>query len=336
MSKRSFEVDVPVKFNIWIRPELQEKQFEAIKKAAPSILFIQSDGGRNDKEWEAILKNRKMIDEGIDWDCTVYRLYEDHNNGLYAMGAKMSALVWDTVDYCIFLEDDDIPAVSFFHFCKELLEKYKDDCRIFGICGFNPDNVTPEVKSDYFFTGEANPWGTATWKRAMNLRKESFEYLSDDYVKKLMRVHLGNRTFKRAIACAKNGTIDGHPVGNEFLRGISRATQNALYIFPTRNLISNYGCGVDSVHSNSYNTLTRSEKKLFYSPVYEIDHEIIHPRYVIRDVLFEKRARNSSGVGKPFLRLYRRTVKAIKIVYYQGVSGLTYKFKRLKRNRHEK
>ena len=69
---KPYLVDVPVKINIWIREECQKRQWEIIKKARPSILFIQSDGGRNESEWKAINNNRKLIDNGIDWECTVY------------------------------------------------------------------------------------------------------------------------------------------------------------------------------------------------------------------------------------------------------------------------
>ena len=55
---KPYLVDVPVKINIWIRPECQRKQFEVIKKARPSILFVTSDGGRNDQEWQLIYQNR--------------------------------------------------------------------------------------------------------------------------------------------------------------------------------------------------------------------------------------------------------------------------------------
>lgn len=37
-------VDVAVEINIWIRPNLQREQFEVIKKARPSVLFLISDG----------------------------------------------------------------------------------------------------------------------------------------------------------------------------------------------------------------------------------------------------------------------------------------------------
>lgn len=127
---KPYLVDVPVKINIWTRPECQRKQFEVIKQARPSILFVTSDGGRNEREWQLIYQNRKIYDEEIDWDCKVYKLYMDHNLGMYAMGEKRTELIWNTVDRCIMLEDDILPSVSFFQYCAELLEKYKDDERI--------------------------------------------------------------------------------------------------------------------------------------------------------------------------------------------------------------
>ena len=334
---KEYLVDVPVKINIWIRKECLRKQFEVIRQARPKVLFIQSDGGRNDYEWEIINYNRKMIDDGIDWKCNVFRIYEDKNLGLYAMWRKSYELVWTNVDRCIFLEDDDVPAVSFFRFCKELLDLYENDYRIQGICGYNPLGVYNEVSSDYFFTGEFNQWGIATWKRSVSLINDNnFRYINDDYVKKLMKLHLGNYVYNRAIKCAKEGKIDGHVPGSEFFRGLSRATQNALYIFPKRNMISNHGCGDDSVHSSDYLTLSREEQALFYSKVYEIDRDIIHPDYVIRDILFEEMARKCSGFGHPITRCKRRLIKFFKILRFQGVQGIKKKIRKIIINRNEK
>lgn len=330
-------VDVPVKINIWIRTECQRRQFDVIREARPSILFIQSDGGRNSKEWEAIKINRKMIDEGIDWDCKVYRLYEDKNNGLYTMSKKIGKLIWGTVDRCIFLEDDDIPSVSYFSFCKELLDKYENDLRIQGISGFNPLGTWNGPSADYFFSGETNSSGHARWKRSI---EKVFDYDlcygSDPYVLKLMKKHLGNYTYKRAVKCAKKRNIDGHVPSGEFYCGISRATQNALYIMPKKNMISNFGCEDNSVHSSAYQTLSREEQRLYFSSVYEVEFPIKHPQYVIRDVLFEKELRKAIGSGHPWIRYRRRVIKAFKMIYIQGISGLLNKLKKLYSNRHEK
>lgn len=329
-------VDVPVKINVWIRTECQRKQFEVIKKARPSILFIQSDGGRNEKEWEAIYRNRKMIDEGIDWNCQVFRLYETENNGLYKMSNKSSELIWNTVDKCIFLEDDHIPAVSFFRFCKEMLDKYEDDYRIQGICGYNPLEKWEEASADYFFSGERNPWGNAYWKRSRALIFDfEMAFSEDKYVLQLMKKHLGRYTYTRAYKCGKSKEIDGHVPGGEFFFGIARATQNALFIMPKYNMISNYGCGDDSIHSSSYKVLSKNEQKLFYSKVYEMAAEIQHPKYVIRDVIFEKKLKKAIAVGHPLIKTERRVVKGIKTIRYQGIRGLLNKMERLKKNRKE-
>ncbi|MFR2205318.1 MAG: hypothetical protein ACLS5X_06305, partial [Eubacterium sp.] len=92
---KPYLVDVPVRINIWIRPECQRKQWDVIKQARPSVLFIQSDGGRNEKEWKAILQNRKMIEDELDWDCKVFKIYKDENQGLYRMAKITAEVIWN-------------------------------------------------------------------------------------------------------------------------------------------------------------------------------------------------------------------------------------------------
>lgn len=335
--KKTALVDVAVQINIWIRPELQRKQFEIIKEARPSILFLASDGGRNENEWELIYRNRKMYDEEIDWDCTVFKMYMSSNNGLYSMCKKCDDWVWSHVDSCIFLEDDDIPAVSFFKFCKEMLDRYADDYRIQAICGFNPLNNYQEVSADYFFTGMCNPWGIARWKRTGELLfDKELKYFQDPYIQKLMRRKLGRYTYDRAMKCAQNGVIDGHIPWVEFYFGIARATQNSVFIMPKKNLISNYGCGVDSIHSSSYRTLSKTEQSLFYSKVYELTEPIKHPKYVICDDIFQKKVRRILGTRNPITKFYRRVVKTVKMLRFEGAKGLNAKIIKLQQNRKER
>jgi len=173
---KSFLVDVPVKVNIWTRPSCQRRQFEVIKQARPSILILQSDGGRNESEWVAILENRRIYDKEVDWECTIHRLYEDHNNGMYAMAKKTAQFIWSHYDRCVFLEDDHIPAVSFFRFCAELLERYKDDTRVNLICGANQIEKNKDCTSDYFFSRASCISGIATWKRVIDNWGQDFAY----------------------------------------------------------------------------------------------------------------------------------------------------------------
>ncbi len=282
--KQNYLVDVPVRVMIWTRPDCQRKQFEVLKQARPSTLFLVSDGGRNEKEWEAIRTNRKMFDEEIDWDCTVYKVYEEQNNGLYRLGLKVRKLLWDKVDRCIFLEDDQIPAVSFFRYCAELLEKYKDDDRIQMICGNNPfvtyDDALP---NDYFFTENGwSVWGYATWKRHTNNRQYPFDYADNEYIKRCLKSNLNEFWYEKVEGYCNGELVDNHIPGGEYFHSIESVLFHRMSIMPTRNMIKNIG--FVGTHVN----YSKKEKLPIYfdSEIYELDFPIKHPKYVIDDKHF--------------------------------------------------
>ena len=286
---KSYLVDVPVKINIWIRPECQRRQFDIIKKARPSILFVTSDGGRNQEEWDAIYRNRRLYDEEIDWECKVYKLYMDENFGLYEMGKKRNELIWSKVDRCIFLEDDQIPSISFFRFCADLLEKYKDDQRIECICGMNHLGSSPNVQADYFFSRQGSIWGYATWKRIYEGRN-NFSYFDDLYIMSLLkqRTKYNPIAWKRLNAYALNKKYEGHMPGQEFWFEFDMYAQNRLQIIPKVNLISNIGATENAVHSNKLSQLPKWLQKVYYMPVYEMKFPMVYTEYVIPDLKYER------------------------------------------------
>lgn len=304
---KPYLVDVPVKINIWIRPDCQRRQFEVIKQARPSVLFVTSDGGRNEKEWELIYQNRKIYDKEIDWDCKVYKLYMDKNLGLYEMGKARMKLIWDTVDRCIFLEDDHLPSVSFFRFCAELLEKYKDDERIECICGMNHLGISEDVGSDYFFARQGSIWGTASWKRTFEER-DKFDYYHDPYVMKLLkqRTRHNSISWKRLNAYGKQDIYEGHVAGGEFWIEFNMYAQNRLQIIPKVNLISNIGCNEDSAHADDLMQLPKGIRRVFNMKTYEMNFPMKHAKYVMPDISYEKRRNRIMGYNTPLIAFYRK------------------------------
>ncbi len=301
---KPFLVDVPVKINIWIRKDCLKMQFEQIKKARPSILFIQSDGGRNETEWECIYANRKMIDEGIDWDCKVYRVYESENQGLYTMDWKMFDFVFQEVDRCIFLEDDDIPSVSFFRFCAELLEKYKDDQRIECICGMNHFEVSENVTADYFFSRVGSIWGTATWRRSYQEWGRT-DFIHDPYTMQMLK----NATkdykafMKRIDHVGRYHEYDGHKPNDEFWKMFSIYAQNRLQIIPKYNMICNVGSGANAAHNfEELEKMPPRKRKMFNMKTYEMSFPLNHNNFVIPDVAFERNRNKLMNIGYPWGR----------------------------------
>lgn len=308
-------VDVPVQVNIWVRPEMQRRQFEVIKKAKPSILFVISDGGRNEEEWKKICLNRKIYDDEIDWECQVYKLYKDGNIGLYAMLKEMHNLIWEKVDRCIFLEDDIIPSVSYFRFCAEMLEKYKDDKRIFMVCGVNQLGISEHVNSDYFFSRYGAIQGNAFWKRSYE-QFNDFDYRDDPYIMKLLKKRTGKNKvhWKEFNDVALYGKYDGHVPADEFFCSFAVYGQNQLLIIPRKNLICNIGVGNDAEHGDSLKRLPKVIRQVYHMEAYELEFPLKHAKYLIPDEDYEKKRNYILGVGHPVLCFFRKIERTLLIL----------------------
>ena len=332
---KPFLVDVPVRVNVWIREECQKKQFEVLKQARPSVMFLISDGGRSDREWEAIRNNREMFDTQIDWDCKVYKVYEDKNNGLYTMAKKAAELIWSTVDRCVFLEDDYVPSVCYFRYCAELLEKYKDDARIYAIAGMNHLGVWEKPKSDYFFSESCSIWGIAMWKRSYDERKNCFEYAGDEYVMDLLKKRTKHDPFfkDQIVGYSQNERYMGHVAGGEFYNQFTVYAQNKLFIVPKYNMISNIGCTENSAHATEYKLLPKAIKGIFNMKTYELEFPLKHPRYVINDVDYVAAERRIMARNHPIIAFKRRIESILLSLRYKGMGEI---FKRIARRKKKK
>lgn len=159
--------DTPILFLIFNRPDVTQKVFDQFKIIKPRYLFVAADGPRHNNERDQIFcKETRDIINQIDWDCELKTLFRDENLGCgYAV---CSAIDWffEQVEEGIILEDDCLPDVSFFSFCKELLIKYKRDESIFLISGTNMQNGEKRGETSYYFSHYPITWGWATWRRA--------------------------------------------------------------------------------------------------------------------------------------------------------------------------
>ena len=155
---KPFLVDVPVLILFFNRPQQLSQVFEQVRNARPSKLFLYQDGPRGEHDLPGIKACREVTDQ-IDWDCKVHRMYQEKNYGCDPSEYISQKWAFSMVDKCIVLEDDDVPSVSFFTFCKEMLDKYEQDPRITMIAGFNNEEITPGVPYDYFFASTFSIWG---------------------------------------------------------------------------------------------------------------------------------------------------------------------------------
>ena len=104
----------------------------------------------------------------IDW-CEVRTNYAQENMGAKARLASGISWVFEHEERAIILEHDCLPHLSFFQYCEELLERYKDDERVMHIGGnnfFKAIGIGYKSPDSYFFATIPHIWGWATWRRA--------------------------------------------------------------------------------------------------------------------------------------------------------------------------
>jgi hypothetical protein len=289
MNKQA-QIDVPVLFIFFARPEQTSLVFEEIRNARPTKLYLYQDGARENRpdDIDNIIKCRNIVEE-IDWECEINRFYQDKNVGCDPSEFIAQKWMFSMEDRGIILEDDDVPSQSFFPFCKELLDKYADDERINMICGMNNLEITDSPYS-YLFTNYGSIWGWATWKRNVDRWDDKLSILDDKQLingllEKIFPKHI-TKVILEKLQIHKDSGVAFY----ESILGIHQYTNNQLNIVPCKNLISNIGLGIETTHAaNSINKIPRAIRKLFFMKRYTIDFPLNHPRDAIEDMNYKSK-----------------------------------------------
>lgn len=298
-------VDVAVLILFFNRPEPLKAVFSQVKKARPSKLFLYQDGPRNEKDMPGILACREVVKD-IDWECEVQQLYQEKNYGCDPSNYNAQRWAFSYVDKCIVFEDDSIPSVSFFSFCKELLDRYEHDSRIYMIAGFNPEEVTKGVSSDYFFSTTFSIWGWASWKRVIDQWDEAYSFLDDAENMNLLKNVIKTRKYRTDFVpmCLQHRRL-----GKAYYETIFHASilfNSGLSIVPTRNMINNLGATAGSTHyGNSNQLLPKGFRRIFTMKRYEVDYPLKHPHYVIENTEYKDHVYRIMAWGHPWIKIGR-------------------------------
>lgn len=275
----SFELNTPIVFMVFNRPGTTCRVFEEIKKAKPKKLFIISDAPRENVpgEKEKCSKVKEIV-EKIEWDCDVFRNYSDSNLGC---GKRISSgldWVFSQTEEAIILEDDCLPHPSFFRFCQELLEFYRNDDRIMFISGDNFQNNRRNSSTSYYFSSYNHVWGWASWKRTWDRYDYKMELwpsfkdkrLLDSWLSSPRAVKFWTKFFQKVY----NKEINTWDIQLTF----ACFANKGLSIIPEVNLISNIGFGQDSTHTQD------PKNSSAFIPVKEMIFPLKHPSSVVRDI----------------------------------------------------
>lgn len=303
------QLETPILFITFCRPDTTAKVFERIKQVQPKKLYIAQNIPKNDdaitvKKWEEV----RSIIEQINWNCEVQRLYREQH--LDAKTSISTAIDWffKNEEAGIILEDDCLPHLTFFRFCEELLEKYRDDERIAMISGDSFQFSKKRTEYSYYFSRYAHIWGWATWRRAWinyDVDMKLWPEIRDggwlhDWLGEKKSVRYWKKIFEKVY----QGKIDTW----DYQWLFTCWSQNQLTISPNVNLVSNIGFGPEATH-------TQNPTKCSVMKNNEIKLPLMHPIHISRDSIVDKANENTEYSGQS---LFDRGTSKLKGIFQRA------------------
>ena len=157
----------PIVYICFNRSKIVEKTFKFIERQKPIKLYIIMDGPRlnNRSDENEVLEIQKFLDNSINWQCKINKIYSKVNLGLKKRIISGINEVFNNDDNAIVLEDDCLPHNDFFYFCESILEKYKNHKKVRFITGNNFQKKNNKYNYDYYFSKYSHIWGWACTKK---------------------------------------------------------------------------------------------------------------------------------------------------------------------------
>lgn len=245
-----WELETPVVLLVFNRPDTTRLVFEAVRAARPRQLLVVADGPRAGREREAQLcREVRGVIDGVDWHCEVLTNYAEQNLGCKRRVSSGLDWVFEQVDEAIILEDDCLPHPSFFPFCRELLERYRNEPRVGQIAGVNLQFGRSKVSESYYYSRFNHIWGWATWKRAWVLNDNDMVHWPDFRDAGRLNDLLSSRKQAAYWAEVLNQVAAGGIDTWDCQWTLSCWRHALLTVIPAVNLVANIGFGPGATHT---------------------------------------------------------------------------------------
>jgi len=265
----------------------------------------------------------RAVIEQVDWPCTIEKNYSEVNLG--CKGRVRTGLDWvfERVEAAIILEDDCLPHPTFFPFCDEMLERYKNDTRVMSVAGvsFFEEFVQRNVRESYYFELIPQMTGWATWRRAWQACDPTMSQWPALRDSGALAPVLNNPAMLERFTMVWDDYYHDRPSVRSSWEGpwvFGCMSRGAACIMPSVNLISNIGFNERGTHA-------KTDHPQANLPTHAMHFPLIHPKDVVinqkADALFlryslhvdEKwRYRLARPVKNRFPGLYRALKRLLK------------------------
>ena len=279
-------LQVPVLVLAFNRPDRLRGLLDRLREVQPTSVFVSVDGPRVGNQHDDVLVRQvHELVATVDWPCQVRTYFRDSNLGCGRAVSTGIDWFFNCVEEGIILEDDVLPTTDFFAFCQELLERYRNDERVFAIsgCNFAPVNQI-EQSASYRFSAITHVWGWASWRRAWR----TYRFDMQDWRTRLpmrprwkaMGGNLGGFVYWTAVFdWMKFGKLDTW----DYQWSLAQMADGGLTATANTNLVDNVGFAQDATHT--------ALQPSFIRPSESIEFPLTHPE-VTRDLTADRWVRS--------------------------------------------
>lgn len=252
-------MEIPVALFMFKRMDTLLQIIERIRYAKPSKVYLISDQGRNDEEKKQVEAVRRTVENAIDWECAIVKDYAEENRGVYENIGLGALRVFEREERAIFLEDDNLPEVSFFRYCEEMLSLYEEDDNVLWVCGTNYYTDINGNKSgdNYYFTQHLLPCGWASWGRKFTKYYDKNLLLLDDsnamldFKNSYESAALYKQQLRDILDERERKKSGKRYISWDYHMLLSLRAQKLFGIVPARNQITNIGDDINSIHGGT-------------------------------------------------------------------------------------
>lgn len=269
----------PVLFIAFNRYDSARQVMEAIRMAKPPRLYFACDGARNSEE-EAKCKKVRSLVELVDWDCELHTRFSEKNLGVMMGESTAMDWFWAAEEEGIVLEDDTYPSQSFFWYCQELLERYREDDRVWCIMGNNLMTEWPvEGDESYYFSGHGYGayWGWAGWRRVWKKYDVHMSQWPTFRGSAILDGQFLSSGEKKEAYKLFDAQYEGRVRSWDYQMDLGRLLDRGVTCIPNVNMVRNIGFGAEGTHTVSEKD--RRNKSNFG----EIPLPLVHPGHMLVD-----------------------------------------------------
>ena len=277
-------MELPLLILAWKRPFFTSKLVNAIRDVKPKNIFLACDGAdlNNYKEIELVQQTRDILDQEIDWPCEKHKFYGTHNQGCRLGVSRAINWFFENVSEGVILEDDCIPHPDFFKFSELLIDRFRDDKRIWSISGNNYQNGNWRGDGSYYFSKFPHCWGWATWKDRWEFySQEKFIWAKLNKAKMLNNIFPTKKELKYWSLIFNKLYKENKPDSWAYRWFLVCQAKGGLNVLPNQNLVQNIGFNSNATHTKRGESPIKLEFKNNESSVI---FPLVEPSFIIRSI----------------------------------------------------